>query len=61
MVIVNNPIEYADALLLKTIELCTHKDYKPMLPTAPPPLASQYGHPDKEIIPYINTNYFITL
>ena len=41
MVIVYNPIEYTDALLLKTIELCTHKDHKPMLSTAPPLLASQ--------------------
>ena len=33
LVIVNNPIEYADALLLKTIELCKHKDYKPSYAT----------------------------
>ena len=40
-------MKYADALLLRAIELCTHEDYKPMLTTAPPPLASQY----KETIP----------
>ena len=49
--IVNIPTEYADALLLKTIELCTHEDDKPNLPTSPPPLASQYEHPDKDTIP----------
>lgn len=43
--------EYADALLLKTIELCTHETDKPELPTAPSPLASQYDHPDKDTIP----------
>lgn len=51
MLIVNIPIEYADALLLRTIELCTHEDNKPKLPTAPPHLASQYEHPDKDTIP----------
>ena len=44
-------IKIAFPKLLRTIELCTNEDYKPMLPTAPPPLASQYEHPDKETIP----------
>ena len=51
MLIVNIPTEYADALLLKTIELCTHEDDKLNLPTSPPPLARQYEHPDKDTIP----------
>ena len=34
MLIVNISIEYVDALLLKTIELCTHEDDKPNLPTS---------------------------
>ena len=50
MLIVNISIEYADALLLKTIELCIHEDDKPNLPTSPLPL-SQYEHPDKDTIP----------
>ena len=37
----------------KTVELCTHEDNKPQLPTALLPLASQYEHPDKDTIPYI--------
>ena len=40
MLIVNIPTEYADALLLKTLELCTHDDDKHNLPTSSPPLAS---------------------
>ena len=43
-------LEYADALLLKTIELCTFETDKPELATAPSPLASQYNPPDK--LPY---------
>ena len=49
--IANIPIEYANALLLRNMELCTHEDDKPELPTAPLPLASQYEHPDKDTIP----------
>ena len=45
------PTGYANSLLQRTIELCTHEDNKPQLPTVPPPLASQYEHPDKDTIP----------
>ena len=47
------PTGYAYSLLQKTVELCTHEDNKPQLPTALLPLASQYEHPDKDTIPYI--------
>ena len=43
--------EYVNSLLLRTNELCTHKDNTPSLPTAPSPLASQHEHPDKDMIP----------
>ena len=43
--------EYAEALLLKTMEICKNEDDKPEVPNIPPPLASQYTHPDKDTIP----------
>ena len=37
----------------KTLQYCKtiDDDDKPTLPTAPPPLASAYVHPDKDTIP----------
>ena len=43
--------KYVKSLLLRTVELCTHEDNRPPLPTAPSPLVSQHEHPDKDTIP----------
>ena len=36
---------------IKTLKYCQDENDKPALPTAPPPLASAYIHPDKDHIP----------
>ena len=46
-----NLTEYAKELMLKAAEICSCEDGKPTLPDTPPPLASAYEHPDKELIP----------
>ena len=43
--------DYVDALIKKTLHYCTTDKDKPTLPTAPPPLASAYEHPNKDHIP----------
>lgn len=45
--------DYVDSLMQKTLQYCKSDDDddKPTLPTAPPPLASAYTHPDKDTIP----------
>ena len=43
--------EYAKELILKAAEICSCEDAKPTLPHTPPPLASAYEHPDKNLIP----------
>ena len=43
--------DYVDDLLIKNLQYCQDDDDKPPLPTAPPPLASAYIHPDKDHIP----------
>lgn len=46
-----NLTEYAKELMLKAAEICSCEDDKPTLPDTPPPLASAYEHPDKDLIP----------
>ena len=43
--------EYAKELMLKIVVICSCEDHKPTLPDTPPPLASAYKHPDKDLIP----------
>ena len=43
--------EYANELMEKAIQLCSTNVYRSKLPEAPPPLASQYDHLDKDTIP----------
>ena len=43
--------EYANELMEKAIQLCSTNVYRSKLPEAPPPLASQCDHPDKDTIP----------
>ena len=45
--------EYVDLLMQKTLQYCKtiDDDDKATLPTAPPPLARAYVHPDKDTIP----------
>ena len=47
------PTDYVDDLIQKTLDYCKNNedDDKPLLPTAPPSLASAYTHPDKDHIP----------
>ena len=37
--------------MLKAAEICPCEDDKPTLLDFPPPLASAYEHPDKDMIP----------
>ena len=39
---------YANQLMLKAAQLCFDDSNKPVVPTAPSPLASHYTHPDKD-------------
>ena len=51
--------EYVNTLLLRIVELCTHKDNRPSLLTAPSLLASQHEHPNKDTIPLFSRIKFV--
>ena len=44
-------LDYAAELMAKALHFVTHQDDTPSLPEEPPSLASQYDHPDKDLIP----------
>ena len=44
-------IDYTEELIRKAIHFIMHPEERPTVPKAPPKLASQYVHPDKDTIP----------
>ena len=54
-------VGYAAQLMAKTIYFVIHPDERPLLPEEPPHLASQYKHPDKDLIPRFSRYKKITI